>query len=238
MISLWGLSQWPFLVFLLLLILPVITRPEEAKAAQLTLTWTDNSKNEDGFKIERETGQTGTFAQISTVGFNVESYTDSGLAEGTEYCYQVRAFNGGGNSDPSNVGCGTATATGGGGAGGGGGCFIATAAFGSPLAAEVQVLREFRDRALLTHAPGRLLVAAYYRASPPVAERIGQHEALRAATRGLLWPVVWWAHLAQAFPALALALGGGTLGAGPLLLVLLLRARWARAAGQARRIQP
>ncbi|MCI0370636.1 MAG: fibronectin type III domain-containing protein [candidate division NC10 bacterium] len=232
MSSFWSLFEGPFLVFLLLLILPVIARPEEAAAAQLTLTWTDNSTNEAGFNIERRTGQTGAFALINAVGADVESYTDSSLADGTEYCYRVQAFNGVGNSAYSNVDCGTATI---GGGGGGGGCFIATAAFGSPLAAEVQLLREFRNRALLTHAPGRVLVAAYYRLSPLLAEQIRQDEALRAVTRGLLWPVVWWAHLALVSPALALALGGGPLVAGPLIALLLRRARRARAA---RRIQP
>lgn len=109
--------------------------------------------------------------------------------------------------------------------GGGGGCFIATAAFGSPLAQEVQVLREFRNRALLPNAPGRLLVAAYAQVSPPLAELIRQHSALRAVTRGVLWPLVWGARFALAAPTLALALGGSILFGGPLLLVQLRRAR-------------
>jgi hypothetical protein len=99
-----------------------------------------------------------------------------------------------------------------------GGCFIATAAFGSPLAHEVQVLRAFRDRVLLRHAAGRLLVASYYRLSPPFARLIAADETLRAAARGALRPVVWWTRLALDDPGMALALAGGGLMAGALLL--------------------
>jgi len=95
---------------------------------------------------------------------------------------------------------------GGGGGGGGGGCFIAVAAFGSPMAPQVQLLREFRDRYLMTNAPGRLFVSAYYRMSPPVARRIADSEVLRAITRAGLTPVIGWASLFMWSPILGLAI--------------------------------
>ena len=107
----------------------------------------------------------------------------------------------------------------GGGGGGGGGCFIATAAFGSPLAAEVQILREFRDKELLTHEPGRLVVAVYYRLSPPLARLIAAHDGLRAAIRAMLRPVIWWADLALDSPVLAWSVF--ILGTGSFMLVVI-----------------
>ncbi|MBC7961588.1 MAG: hypothetical protein H7Y05_01445, partial [Steroidobacteraceae bacterium] len=106
---------------------------------------------------------------------------------------------------------GTAAAGGGGGGGGGGGaCFIATAAYGSYLHPQVQVLRDFRDHYLLTNVPGRAFVALYYRLSPPLADFIAGHELLRGVTRVALTPVI----VAAAHPALAgitILLAGGLL---------------------------
>ena len=71
-------------------------------SSQITLTWSDNSGNESGFKIERKTG-TGAFSQIATVAANVRTYPNTGLAPATNYTYRVRATNSSGDSTYSNT---------------------------------------------------------------------------------------------------------------------------------------
>jgi hypothetical protein len=79
-------------------------------------------------------------------------------------------------------------------------CFIATAAYGSYLAPEVKILRQFRDDYLLTNNLGRQFVHFYYDNSPTAASVIQQHELLRAVTRWSLTPVVY----AIKYPELAI----------------------------------
>src|SRR5689334_14694761 len=81
-----------------------------ALAAQLQLSWLDNSSDESGFNIERKTGTTGTYAQIASVGANVTTYTDSSLTNSTTYCYRVNAFNSAGTSPYSPEACATTPA--------------------------------------------------------------------------------------------------------------------------------
>jgi alpha-tubulin suppressor-like RCC1 family protein len=69
-------------------------------------------------------------------------------------------------------------------------CFIATAAYGTPMAKEVQTLREFRDEYLLTSSLGQALVDFYYKVSPPMAKFITEHPSLKPIVRTGLLPVV------------------------------------------------
>jgi len=70
-------------------------------------------------------------------------------------------------------------------------CFIATAAYGTPMIDQIQVLRDFRDGYLMTNPAGRWFVSTYYRYSPPLARFIARHDSLRASVRASLSPVIW-----------------------------------------------
>jgi nitrous oxidase accessory protein NosD len=77
-------------------------------------------------------------------------------------------------------------------------CFIATAAYGTDTAKEIDILREFRDTVLLPNSLGARLVSFYYKTSPPIADFISQHEVLRTVVRvGFVDPIVKilsWTH--------------------------------------------
>ncbi len=83
-----------------------------------------------------------------------------------------------------------------------GACFIATAAYGSYLDPNVQVLRDFRDNVLLKTWAGRKFVKLYYANSPLLADYIARNEGARTATRLALTPVVY----AVAYPVPAMLL--------------------------------
>jgi hypothetical protein len=87
---------------------PTALTATAASSSAISLSWTDNSSDETEFRVERCQGAgCSNFAQVTTLGPNVTTYTDLGLSSNTTYAYQVKAFNGSLISDPSN----TATAT-------------------------------------------------------------------------------------------------------------------------------
>jgi hypothetical protein len=72
----------------------------------------------------------------------------------------------------------------------GGGCFIATAAYGSAMANDVDTLRHFRDDYLLTNRAGQIFTELYYKYSPPVADQIRKSESIKELVRASLIPLV------------------------------------------------
>jgi PKD repeat protein len=73
---------------------------------QIDLSWSDNSSNESGFRIERSTDDI-IWEEVAMVGAGQVAYSDSGLAAMTEYFYRVFAYNSGGDAAASD----TASAT-------------------------------------------------------------------------------------------------------------------------------
>lgn len=65
-------------------------------------------------------------------------------------------------------------------------CFIATAAFDSPLAPEVQILCAFRDQILQRYFLGNLFIETYYRVSPPIARALDRLPQAKPPVRAVL----------------------------------------------------
>jgi len=85
------------------------------------------------------------------------------------------------------------------------GCFIATAAYGSPLHPYVNILRLFRDKYLMTSRVGRALVDIYYKYSPFMASIIAKHRTLKIAVRISLLPFLAFSYSMVHFGPIASA---------------------------------
>ena len=105
------LNRFQSLISTCFFVLAALIWHENVDAASLQLSWADNSQNEDGFDIERKTGNGGAFLALTTIPANQSSYTDTNLSDGTTYCYRVRAFNSVGGSPYSNEACATTSAS-------------------------------------------------------------------------------------------------------------------------------
>jgi hypothetical protein len=77
------------------------------------------------------------------------------------------------------------------------GCFIATAAYGTPMSEDIEVLSRFRDDVLLENKMGRVFVDWYYETSPYIADFIEDKPALKALTRTALEPLLFIARWTQ-----------------------------------------
>ena len=71
-------------------------------------------------------------------------------------------------------------------------CFIATAAYASPLHPHVKIMRDFRDKYLMSNKLGQKFVDSYYKYSPHIAKFIAKHKPLKIVTKHyLLIPVAF-----------------------------------------------
>ena len=70
------------------------------------------------------------------------------------------------------------------------GCFIATAAYGSPIHPHLDILRDLRDKYLMPTKLGHKLVELYYKYSPYFADLIVKNKILKVAIRISLLPLV------------------------------------------------
>jgi hypothetical protein len=129
----------------------------EAHCADVTVAWDPNPEPAvRGYVIYYGTSS-GNYTQSIDVG-NATSCAISGLQAGANYYLAVTAYDESRNESGFSNEIVYAASGSGMESSSGSRCFIATAAFGSPMAPEVALLRAFRDSWLLTNSPGRIFV--------------------------------------------------------------------------------
>jgi hypothetical protein len=176
----------------LLIILVFFCHATAAHSFDVSFAWDANTEPDlAGYRVfARKTGQNYDFSSPDWQGVET-TCTLHDLDDSAVYYFVARAYDIYGNESENSTELvstdrgATVTA-----AGGGGGCFIDVAAFGSLLEPHVRLLRQFRDRLLLTNAPGKTFVRLYYTYSPPIAGVIAAHAGLRWIVRWSLLPLI------------------------------------------------
>jgi len=87
---------------------PLVIVSMALSSSEITMSWTDDSDNEDGFRIERSIDNSNFIEVATTKG---TSYTDKSLSENTKYYYNVIAFNSFGDGDAVSTSSTTPEAT-------------------------------------------------------------------------------------------------------------------------------
>jgi hypothetical protein len=82
---------------------PTTVAAVAASKGKINLSWTDNSNNEQGFKIERATTANGTYTTVGVTAPNITQFVDSGLTDNTQYFYKVSALNLAGTVPAANL---------------------------------------------------------------------------------------------------------------------------------------
>jgi hypothetical protein len=178
---------------------------------EVSLSWTASTSTDvSGYQIYRSTVSGSGYSYVAAVipvyvDDPTTSYTDTGLVAGVVYYYVVAAVDTSNNvsSDSNEANAAPLDASGQvvlppaefpAGPGllrtSDDGCFIATAAYGTPLAIEVGIFSRFRDEVLLSSGMGRQFVKAYQKLSPPLAGFIARRPWLKMIVRAWLKPIV------------------------------------------------
>lgn len=196
----------------------------------ITVSWTDTDTDKDLTHRVYWSATAFTSADIAAGASGIDSskevtassYQITGITNGTTYYIGVVAIDPSGNE--SEI-CDTSTLqtatpiplddfyeyykrNGGKEEGGFSFCFVATAAWGSPVAPPINWLRSFRDTVMMSSTGGQALVALYEKVGPAAANVIRDNAGLRGIARVLLWPLVGVATALLFMPAWGpLALG-------------------------------